>query len=176
MNLSMMCFFLIFVVVMGFGLQGDDVFDYLLMLQMIVFLVFWLFDDVMFENIVVVCVLFYQFISWVEEVGFVMVSEFDLFSFLLVVCEVINQLFGFGEVSVFIIGLEYWCVQESVFVGLWCVLKVVDDGLFIVDCLEMSVILVVLIDIMWLFVVELLVLVYLLGMMNVLVLIEEIWL
>ena len=138
MNPSTMRPFPISVVAMGPGSQGDDAPEYLPMPQMTVFSAPRLPDDATPENIAAACARLHQFISRAEEASFSTVSELDLHSLSPAVREVINQSLGFGEVSAFTTGPEHWRVQESAFAGLWRVLKVADDGLFVVDRLDTS--------------------------------------
>ncbi len=148
MNPSTLRPFPISVVAMGPGSQGDDAPDYLPMPRMETFVAPRLPDDASPESIAAACALLHLFITRAETVGFATLSDFDLLDLSPGVREVINQSLGFGEVSAFTTGPEHWRVQESAFAGLWRVLKVADDGLFVVDRLETSPIPAVLTDTM----------------------------
>ena len=149
MNPSTMRPFPISVVAMGPGSQGDDAPEYLPMPKgMDTFAQPRLPDGAAPEVIDQAARLLGLFLDGASEVGFAGGAKFDLIGLDEPVRDVINQSLGFGEVSAFTTAPEHWRVQETAFAGLWRVLKVLDDGKFVVDRLETGAIPQVLIDTM----------------------------
>jgi hydrogenase-1 operon protein HyaF len=141
--------FPISVVAMGPGSQGDDAPEYLPMPKgMDTFAQPRLPDGAAPEVIEQAARLLGLFLDGASEVGFAGGAKFDLMGLNAPVRDVINQSLGFGEVSAFTTAPEHWRVQETAFAGLWRVLKVLDDGQFVVDRLETGAIPQVLIDTM----------------------------
>jgi hydrogenase-1 operon protein HyaF len=149
MNPSTLRPFPISVVAMGPGSQGDEAPEYLPMPKgMDTFSQPRLPDGAAPEVVDQAARLLGLFLDGAEEVGFDGGAKLDLTGLSASVREVINQSLGFGEVSAFTTAPEHWRVQETAFAGLWRVIKVADDGQFLVDRLETGAIPSVLLDAM----------------------------
>src|SRR5574343_254948 len=137
MNPSTLRPFPISVVAMGPGSQGEEAPDYLPMPKgMETFHQPRLPDNATPASIAEAARVLGYFVDGAAEAGFAGGAKLDLLGLASAVREVINQSLGFGEVSAFTTAPEHWRVQETAFAGIWRVLKLADDGHFLIDRLE----------------------------------------
>jgi len=148
MNPSTMRPFPISVVAMGPGSQGDEAPDYLPMPSMETFSAPRLPENAAPEVVAEAAALLGGWLDAAETAGFAGGATLNLVGLGASLRDVITQSLGFGEVSAFTSAPEHWRVQETAFTGLWRVLKLADDGAFVVDRLETGAIPTVLVDTM----------------------------
>lgn len=148
MNPSTMRPFPISVVAMGPGSQGEEAPDYLPMPSMDTFSAPRLPENAAPETVAEAATLLGAWLDAAEADGFAGGATLNLVGLGAPLRDVITQSLGFGEVSAFTSAPEHWRVQETAFTGLWRVLKLADDGAFVVDRLETGSIPAVLVDTM----------------------------
>lgn len=136
MNPSTLRPFPISVVAMGPGSQGDEAPDYLPMPSMETFSAPRLPENAAPEVVAEAANLLGAWLAAAETNGFAGAATLNLVGLGASLRDVITQSLGFGEVSAFTSAPEHWRVQETAFTGLWRVLKLADDGAFVVDRLE----------------------------------------
>jgi len=148
MNPSTMRPFPISVVAMGPGSQGEEAPDYLPLPSMDTFSAPRLPENAAPETVAEAATLLGGWLDAAEAAGFAGGATLNLVGLGAPLRDVITQSLGFGEVSAFTSAPEHWRVQETAFTGLWRVLKLADDGAFVVDRLETGSIPAVLVDTM----------------------------